>query len=130
MPRGVKTILCSQEEIYDQSKFEQVFSHVSRALFFATPTKLKNYILQSKTKEFLRHIGTFVVGGEVFPDDLYKLLMEHTRSQTCYNGYGPAEASIGVTYHKLLPPRIFNIYGPAETTIWVTEDNLNGRSLQ
>lgn len=101
---GVKTILCSQEEIYDQSKFEQVFSLVSRALFFATPTKLKNYIAQSRTKEFLKHIGVFVVGGEVFPDDLYKLLMEHTRSQTCYNGYGPAEASIGVTYHKLLPP--------------------------
>ena len=99
---GVKTILSSEEEKYNQSKFESLFGMVNKATFFATPTKLKNYIIQSETKEFLKHIGVFVVGGEVFTDELYQLLVKHTQDANCYNGYGPTETTLGSVFNKVL----------------------------
>ena len=131
---GVKTILSSTEQIYNQVEFEKLFSDVKAALFFATPTKLKNYINQSKSKEFLKHIKVFVVGGEVFTNDLYELISTYINKSDLYNGYGPTETTIGSSY-TLLPiqknnvatidSQIYNIYGPTEATICVSTHSLN-----
>lgn len=102
---GVKTILASEEQIYNQNDFEELFSLAKRALFFSTPTKLKNYISQSKTKDFMNHIGTFVVGGEVFPEELYNLIVSHFNNAKCYNGYGPTETTLCNACSCYPPPK-------------------------
>ena len=104
-------------------------------MFFSTPTKLTAYIKQSKTREFMKKIRSLIVGGEVFTDELYDLLLECKYSGDVRNGYGPAETTIGVSYSSgalCTPPcdinahiTVFNAYGPAETTLWVTKDIKN-----
>lgn len=100
---GVKTVLSSEDQIYNQFEFEKLFSNVKSALFFSTPTKLKNYILESETKEFLNHIGVFVVGGEVFPEDLYNLIVDNLKVSRFYNGYGPAETTLCSSCNSITP---------------------------
>lgn len=102
---GVKTVLSNEEQIYNQIEFEKLFLNLNSVLFFATPTKIKQYIAGSITKDFLKHIGVLIIGGEVFTDELYNLIINNSDISNCYNGYGPAETSIGSTY-SLLPPHL------------------------
>lgn len=124
-----KVILASNEQIYNQPEFEKMFENEENVMFFSTPTKLMSYIKQSKTADFLKKIRSLIVGGEVFTDELYDLIIEKLGTESCRNGYGPAETTIGASYIDPVPPpprnfhnrKTANIYGPTETTIRVTQ---------
>ena len=140
----VKVILASNEQIYNQPEFEKMFENEENVMFFSTPTKLMSYIKQSKTADFLKKIRSLIVGGEVFTDELYDLIIEKLGTESCRNGYGPAETTIGASYIDPVPPpqeisitekpltstdlqkqqsellnqsAVYNGYGPAETTL-------------
>ena len=139
-----KVILASNEQIYNQPEFEKMFENEENVMFFSTPTKLMSYIKQSKTADFLKKIRSLIVGGEVFTDELYDLIIEKLGTESCRNGYGPAETTIGASYIDPVPPpqeisitekpltstdlqkqqsellnqsAVYNGYGPAETTL-------------
>ena len=128
---GNKVILASNEQIYNQTEFEKLFENEENVMFFATPTKLMSYIKQSKTADFLNKIRSLIVGGEVFTDELYDLIMEKIGTGTLRNIYGPTENTIGASYTGIVtPPKIgnrilWNSYGPAETSLWVTKTAKN-----
>ena len=102
--QGLKIVLASNEQIYNQIEFEKLFEAEENVMFFATPTKLMSYVNQSQTADFLKKIRTLIVGGEVFPDELYDLLVKKIGTETLRNGYGPAETTIGSTYTEPIPP--------------------------
>lgn len=125
---GMKIILACNEQIYNQIEFEKMFESEENVMFFSTPTKLMSYIKQSKTVDFLKKIRSLIVGGEIFTDELYDLIIEKIASETLRNGYGPSETSLGITYTDAVPPprkilnrKFINIYGPTETTIRVSQ---------
>ena len=107
---GKKVVLASNDQIFNQHEFEKLFESENHVMFFSTPTKLTAYIKQSKTREFMKKIRSLIVGGEVFTDELYDLLLECN----CGGDVGNGETQI-----------VFNAYGPAETTLWVTKDIKN-----
>ena len=96
LSQGCCLILASEDEIYNQEKFESLFSYSSNNMFFSTPTKLNHYIENSHTSDFVARIKNMIVGGEVFDNGLLKKILEF--SACCH---------------------IFNIYGPTETTMYV-----------
>lgn len=104
---GKKVILASNEQIYNQPEFEKMFENEENVMFFSTPTKLMSYIKQSKTADFLKKIRSLIVGGEVFTDELYDLIIEKIGAESLRNGYGPTETSIGTTYTNAVPPPNF-----------------------
>ena len=103
---GKKVILASNEQIYNQTEFEKLFENEENVMFFATPTKLMSYIKQSKTADFLNKIRSLIVGGEVFTDELYDLIMEKIGTGTLRNIYGSTENTIGASYTGIVtaPP--------------------------
>ena len=102
---GKKLILASNDQIYNQAEFEKMFENENNVMFFSTPTKLTAYIKQSATCDFLRKIVSLIVGGEVFTDELYDLIMDKIKNENMRNGYGPAETTIGVSYSdRDVPP--------------------------
>lgn len=125
---GKKVILASNEQIYNQTEFEKMFENEKNVMFFSTPTKLMSYIKQSKTADFLKTIRSLIVGGEVFTDELYDLLMEKIGAQTLQSTSDttPTENSEQVVSPP--PPAKFqnrimqNCYGPCETTILITRE--------
>ena len=145
---GKKLILASNDQIFDQSEFERMFEPEQNVMFFSTPTKLTAYIKQSKTCDFLQKITSLIVGGEVFSDELYDLLIEKINSNNTQNeNISTHQLSTDDTTITLPPPeisvsenysmhtdqqkphfglqkirKIINIYGPAETTMWVSND--------
>ena len=71
---GKKLILASNDQIYNQAEFEKMFENENNVMFFSTPTKLTAYIKQSATCDFLRKIVSLIVGGEVFTDELFRII--------------------------------------------------------
>lgn len=106
LTKGIPLKLASEDEIYNQYAFEDMFKECSNVMFFATPTKMKPYIENSKTKDFMQNIHSFVIGGEIFTDELYNLIKNNSKESN-----------------------IFNIYGPTETTICAVVDNLQGNNI-
>ncbi len=98
---GVPTKILKQEEIFNQELFECGFNDIKNAFFFSTPTKLKHYIENSKTGEFIKHISTFVLGGEVFTQELFDLIRQYNNNANIYNIYGPTEDTICVLVDKI-----------------------------
>lgn len=101
---GKKVVLASNEQIYNQVEFEKMFENEENVMFFSTPTKLQSYIKGSEKADFLLKIRSLIVGGEVFTDELYDLLVSKIKPDRFKNGYGPAETTIGVSYTDNLPP--------------------------
>ena len=98
---GKPLYLMNSDEMFNQNKFENVFKNISNAMFFSTPTKLKSYIDNSSNKEFVKSIKSFVLGGEIFTEDLFDLINENTDNSNIYNIYGPTETTICVVVDEL-----------------------------
>ena len=98
---GIKVRLASDDEIYNQHKFENIFNDYSNVMFFSTPTKMKTYIESSSTKKFLNRISSFVIGGEIFTSELYKLITDNAERGIIYNIYGPTETTICTAVEKV-----------------------------
>lgn len=73
---GKKVVLASNDQIFNQAEFEKMFENEENVMFFSTPTKLMSYIKGSETAAFLKKIRSLIVGGEVFTDELYDLIVE------------------------------------------------------
>ncbi|MGN0404094.1 MAG: amino acid adenylation domain-containing protein [Bariatricus sp.] len=116
LAKGCRLILAKEEEIYNQNEFEKLFDHSENNMFFATPTKLENYIRNSETKAFLTRIKNFIVGGEVFNRNLLDLIKTTTPDSRVFNIYGPTEAAICVLVDELQIGQEITIGEPAGNT--------------
>ncbi|MDY2595248.1 MAG: amino acid adenylation domain-containing protein [Oliverpabstia sp.] len=101
LAEGCRIILAKEEDIYNQKGFEKLFEYSENNMFFATPTKLENYIRNGETRSFLSRIKTFIVGGEVFNKNLLELIKTETPDSKVYNIYGPTETTVCVLVDEL-----------------------------
>lgn len=82
------------EEQTSQNEFEKAVDKYKDSFLFQTPTKLQSYIRNSQTKEFISRIISFVIGGEVFPQELYDTIKANNSNCRIYNIYGPTETTV------------------------------------
>ena len=102
---GTPVVLLNEKQIMNAGAFSEVVCEHDDSFIFITPTKLRGYINNCPSPEFIKHISYYHIGGEPFPDRLDECLWE-----------------------KNPEARLFNIYGPTETTIYVTEKPLKNDS--
>ena len=123
--QGCKVVLASEEEIFNQAKFEELFIHSERNMFFSTPTKIESYIINSDTKTFMASIGSFVIGGEVFSGHLLELISTYADESKVYNIYGPTETTICALVDELDTSKEITIGKPiANTQIYIVDSNM------
>lgn len=91
---GKPCILASEEQQFVQSEFEKMMKQYKNCLFWATPTKMLNYINNSKNKEFVKNINCYIVGGEIITPELLDTVRKYNDSITIYTVYGPTETLI------------------------------------
>jgi len=94
-------VLASEEQQFVQSEFEKMMKQYKNCLFWATPTKMLNYINNSKNKEFLKNINCYVVGGEIVTPELIDRVTEFNKNIDIYTVYGPTETLIYSTLTKI-----------------------------
>ena len=120
----ITVVLCTDNEITNQNSFEAIISQYNNSFLFQTPTKLLSYIRNSKNKEFIKHISCFVIGGEIFPDDLFNLISEYNSDCKIYNIYGSTETTICATTDDVIDEIDITIGKPiANTQIYILDKN-------
>ncbi|MDR2569488.1 MAG: AMP-binding protein [Oscillospiraceae bacterium] len=125
---GIKVVFLNEQELGNQQLFEEKIMQHNNCYLFMTPTKLESYINNSKTKQFMKQIRTFLVGGEVFPPSLYELIHTHKKNNT-HNWYGPLETSIAAGAVQLSEWKVVNGYGPIEATVGVSYVDLHSPDI-
>lgn len=121
--RQVPVVLLSEAQA-NQNEFEAVVGKYKDSFLFQTPTKLQNYIKNSKTKEFLSRIASIVIGGEVFPQELYSAIRTYNADGRIYNGYGPTETTMCVVANELKEGNDITIGTPiANTQIYILDSD-------
>jgi amino acid adenylation domain-containing protein len=118
---GATLILMDSESALDGKKLAQTMEDRGVTVFQATPSGWR-ILTESGWKGSPRLTG--LCGGEAFPRDLAEKLIP--RLKAVYNVYGPTEATVWATYHKVTTPEDHKIIGrPLENyTIHILDENL------
>ncbi len=93
---GLCIYFANDREIASQEKLSLFFQKNKIDVIQTTPTKMKSYMLEKNKIAYLKSLKAIILGGEMFPRDLYYEMKRYTNAH------------------------IYNIYGPAETTVWST----------
>ncbi len=109
-------VLASEEQQYNQASFEAMMSLYKNCLFWATPTKMTNYINNSKTGEFVKNINCYVVGGEVLKPELLDRIRKLNSEIKIYTVYGPTETLIYSTLVDVSNTNDITIGHPIDNT--------------
>ncbi len=101
---GNTCVLASETEQFVQKDFEAMMSKYKNCLFWATPTKMQNYIDNSPTKAFMKNINCYIVGGEVVTEQFIQKVASCNEKLAIYTVYGPTETLIYSTMQQLKVP--------------------------
>lgn len=119
---GVTCVLASEEQMFNQVSFEQMMKQYNNCLFWATPTKITNYINNSETGEFFKRINCYVVGGEILKPELLDRIRVLNPSVNIYTVYGPTETLIYSTLVDVSKTNDISIGHPiANTQIYIVD---------
>ena len=119
---GTTCVLASEDQQYNQSSFEQMMAKYKNCLFWATPTKITNYINNSATGDFLKHINCYVVGGEILKPELLDRIRGLNPNVSIYTVYGPTETLIYSTLVDVSKTNDITIGHPiANTQIYIVD---------
>ena len=123
---GVTCVLASEEQQFNQNSFEQMMAQYENCLFWATPTKITNYINNSENGEFFKHINCYVVGGEVLKPELLDTIRQLNHDVNIYTVYGPTETLIYSTLVDVSKTNDITIGHPiANTQIYIVDKYMN-----
>ena len=123
---GVTCVLASEEQQFNQNSFEQMMEQYENCLFWATPTKITNYINNSANGEFFKHINCYVVGGEVLKPELLDTIRQLNHNVNIYTVYGPTETLIYSTLVDVSKTNDITIGHPiANTQIYIVDKYMN-----
>lgn len=100
LKHGLQVVLASEEERKNPECVISLIRNEQVDVVQITPSHLQ--LLQCCDREFtfLEHVRCLLVGGEAFPENLFRALKEHI---CC---------------------RIYNLYGPTEATVWASAADL------
>ena len=119
---GVTCILASEEQQFEQDSFEQMMAAYNNCLFWATPTKIENYINNSRDGVFFKHINCYIVGGEVLKPELLDRIRTLHPNIRIYTVYGPTETLIYSTLADVSATNDITIGRPiANTQIYIVD---------
>ena len=108
----------SPEKLYNLIKNHKI------EIINMTPTRMK-ILLENEEKEGLKYLKNIMLGGEVFPKDVYKMLKKYTNANI-YDGYGPTEITVWSSAKKIEDENNINIGVPLNNmTSYVLDDKNN-----
>lgn len=115
-----KIFLTSDEKIYEAEELAKIIINNGTDIIHTTPTILNNLCKSKSFLSALKFVRIIMVGGENFTNELYECLTENT-SAKIFNGYGPTETTIGVSFGELSSADIHIGKPIANTQIYIVD---------
>lgn len=95
-----KIVFANDDEIINANKLSNLILRNEVDVLLSTPSKIQTYCASESFRYSLKQMKLIMVGAEIFPIQLYELLRNYTEA-TIYNGYGPTETTIGISFGKI-----------------------------
>ena len=121
---GCTVALCTEEELRQPHLLAKLIEAVDAKFIQTTPTRMRIMMEDASFREAAsKHIEKIVLGGEMIPPSLLKLLKKHIGARII-NGYGPTEATVYATFKDLTNVSYVTIGRPvANTRIYILDQN-------
>lgn len=97
---GLSLVLATEEEIRNAAKLGRLALRHAVDAVYCTPTKLLIYLEQREFARAMERVKLMMVAGEPFSAQQYREVARHTKAMI-FNGYGPTETTMGVTFEKI-----------------------------
>ena len=118
---GLTIVFPEEDKMTHSEHLAKLITKYSVDVIHTTPSTIKAFCLNDKYIDAIKHAKIIMVAAENFTSDLYELLSKHT-SARIFNGYGPSETTIGVTFGEILSSNDINIGKPiANTQIYIVD---------
>ncbi|MBP3569183.1 MAG: amino acid adenylation domain-containing protein [Lachnospiraceae bacterium] len=121
---GLKVVLSNENTLLSGDEMGRKMIKLAVDAMHITPTKLKMLIADEVFQQALRQVKILMVGAEVFSDELYRRLRKLT-SARIFNGYGPTETTIGVSFKNVTDTDITIGTPIANTQIYILDKQNN-----
>lgn len=121
---GISITLANDDEINSPRYIAKLIQRNSIDILQCTPTKMRMMLSNDSLKSALKKLNVIMIGAEKFTYDLYQEISAYTNA-TVFNGYGPTEATIGVTFKKVNSDDITIGKPIANTQIYILDTDGN-----
>ena len=99
-PDSRTLVLASDEETRNPLELVKLFNRAEVDSFFATPSRMLQYLELDGMCEAVSRCKIISIGGEPYPPQLHKKL-ESCSSGEIYNVYGPTETTISCNTNRI-----------------------------
>lgn len=121
---GMRIVLANERQAMFQSELSSLLRINPADVLQTTPTKMRSLMADTKNLSYLKALKMIVLGGEVFPPELFEKLRAETTAEIC-NIYGPSEATVWVTNALLQSKEDITIGKPiANTQIYIVDPSM------
>ena len=97
---GLTIVFANEEECVSPSKLAVLIDKHCVDVIHAAPSKLSGFFDDLNFQISAHHLKMLEIGGEIFPLELLNKIKAYTNA-TVFNGYGPTECTIGVSFYKI-----------------------------
>ncbi len=97
---GLSLVLANDYEMTHAEDLAKLIKKHNVDVIHSTPSTIKAFCGNEKYVEATKKAKVIMVAAENFTPDLYEFLQEHT-SAKFFNGYGPSETTIGVSFGEI-----------------------------
>lgn len=94
---GLRVIMSNDEESQSAFVLAKLIKENNVDVIHSTPTKMLMYFENNDFQEASKQLKMMMIGAEVFTEDFLNKIRKYTDA-VVYNGYGPTETTIGVSF--------------------------------
>ena len=117
-------LLVDDQYIADGNHIAKLAMDHHSIIIHTTPSLIKALCQNSMYTSMLRKAKTALIAAESFTPDIVTLLKEYTDAEV-FNGYGPSEATIGVSYGRICAADNIHIGKPiSNTQIYIVDQHM------
>ncbi len=120
---GLTVIMASETANLSASMLSELIVKYDVDVIHSTPTKISMFFDNEAFQCASVHLKMMMVGAETFTEELRNKVKQYTDA-VIYNGYGPTETTIGVSFKKITDETAITIGKPiANTQIYILDKN-------
>ena len=119
LSKGLKIIIANENQQRDPWLLNEIILRNRVNMLQTTPSRMQMLINNSLKFSNYESLTEIMIGGEAFPENLFKGLSERVQSARAlkiYNMYGPTETTVWSTFTELKSDRAINIGKPISNT--------------
>lgn len=124
LTNGLRLVLADDEQNTDGKRLAELVEKYDVDVIHSTPTKFLMYLQAERFQQAASGLKMLMIGAEAFTEEIYRTIRKYTKAKI-YNGYGPSETTIGVSFKNVDDTLDITIGKPiANTQIYMVDKSM------